>query len=103
LQKVLVGLTSAKFLAVRRVSQDNRGKRSAGVDGIVSLTAAQLIKLVNELSIDEKADSIRRVYVTRPDGRERSLGIPTIKDRAKQFLLMIALGPEWGARFEPNS
>ena len=46
LQKVLVGLTSAKFIAVRRISQDNRGKRSAGVDGIASLTPAQRIDLV---------------------------------------------------------
>jgi len=46
LQKVLVGLTSVKFIAVRRISQDNRGKRTAGVDGIASLTPAQRIVLV---------------------------------------------------------
>lgn len=103
LQKVLIGLTSAKFIAVRQISQNNRVKKIAGVDGITYLTPSQQIDLVNELKIDGKSDSIRKVYISRPNGRQRSLGIPTMKDRAKQFLLLMALEPEWEARFEPNS
>lgn len=103
LQKVLVELTSAKFIAIRRISQDNRGKKTAGVDGLASLTPAQRINLVQELKIDENADSLRRVVISKTDGKQKSLGIPTMKDRAKQFLLLMALEPEWEAKFEPNS
>lgn len=103
LQKVLVGLTPAKFIAVRRISQDNRGKRTAGVDEITWLTPAQRIDLVKEVKIDGKADSIRRIFISKSNGRQRALGILTMRDKAKQFLLLLALEPEWEARFEPNS
>lgn len=33
LQKILIKLMDAKLLAVRKVTQDNRGKRTAGIDG----------------------------------------------------------------------
>lgn len=103
LQKVLVGLTSAKSIAVRQVSQYNRGKRIAAVEGVASLSSAQCIDLVNELSIDEKADPISRVDMLNYNGTQRTFGIDTIRDRAKQFLLLMALEPEWEAKFEPNS
>jgi RNA-directed DNA polymerase len=40
LQRLLLKSRAAKLLAVRRVTQDNRGKHTAGVDGIKSLTPA---------------------------------------------------------------
>ena len=41
LQRLLIHSRSAAILAVRRVAQDNQGKRTAGVDGLASLTKAR--------------------------------------------------------------
>ena len=83
LQKVLVGLTPAKFIAVRRISQDNRGKRTAGVDGIASLTPAQRIDLVNELEIDGKSDSIRRVFISKIQWKTKTSWHPNNERQSK--------------------
>jgi len=104
LQKLLLKSWYAKALAVRRVSQDNKGKKTAGVDGVKSLTPLQRLKLTIKLSLDDKADAIRRVWIPKPGKTEkRPLGIPTMRDRALQTLVKMALEPEWEARFEPNS
>jgi RNA-directed DNA polymerase len=105
LQKILINLLEAKLLAVRKVTQDNRGKKTAGVDGVKSLSPAKRIQLVYKLKIDGKCDVIKRVSIAKPGKIKelRHLGIPTIKDRAKQALVLLALEPEWEARFEKNS
>jgi hypothetical protein len=50
-QKVLVQSLSAKLLAVRRVTQDNRGKSTAGVDGIKSLNSSERTRLARTLEL----------------------------------------------------
>lgn len=106
LQRQLLHSWSARCLAVRQVSQDNRGKRTPGVDGVASLTPEQRLALVRDLQnlSGWTADPIRRVYIPKPGRTEkRGLGIPTMRDRAMQALVKLALEPEWEARFEPNS
>lgn len=104
LQKTLMRSWSAKMLAVRRVTQDNQGKKTAGVDGIKSLTPVQRLALVHKLELKRKTKPTRRVWIDKPGTDEkRPLGIPTMHDRALQALVKLALEPEWEARFEPNS
>ncbi len=104
LQKTLIRSWSAKCVAVRRVTQDNQGKNTAGVDGIKSLTPMQRITLVRRLKLTGKAKPTRRVMIPKPGTEEkRPLGIPTIDDRALQALVKLTLEPEWEAKFEPNS
>lgn len=104
LQKMLMKSWSARALAVRKVTQDNKGKRTAGVDGVKSLTPKQRLNLTGILKWGLKVSPTRRVWISKPGTEEkRPLGIPTINDRALQALVKLALEPEWEARFEPNS
>ncbi|NEP14863.1 MAG: retron-type reverse transcriptase [Symploca sp. SIO2C1] len=104
LQKTLLRSWSAKCLATRRVTQDNQGKRTAGIDGVKSLTPKQRVELVKKLRLTGTAKPTRRVWIPKPGRDEkRPLGIPVMYDRALQALCLMALEPEWEARFEPNS
>ncbi|MDJ0718117.1 MAG: reverse transcriptase N-terminal domain-containing protein [Prochloraceae cyanobacterium] len=104
LQKLITHSWYAKLLSVRRVTQENKGKHTAGVDGIKSLKPQERLELARKLKLDGTARPTRRVWIPKPGQFEkRPLGIPTIEDRAKQMLLKLALEPEWEAKFEPNS
>lgn len=104
LQKLLVKSFAAKAIAVRKITQENRGKKTAGVDGVKAISPEERLELMGELQVSHKAKPLRRIYIPKPGTNEkRPLSIPTIKDRALQMLVKMALEPEWEAIFEPNS
>jgi RNA-directed DNA polymerase len=104
LQRLLATSWQARCLAVRRVAQDNRGKKTAGVDGVKLITPAERSNLVHEIRTLPRPKPVRRVWIPKPGKDEkRPLGIPTMRDRAAQALVKLALEPEWEAKFEPNS
>ena len=77
LQKILIKSWSAIAIAVRRVTQDNQGKKTAGLDGVKSLSPKQRLDLVNKLHLGIKACPTRRVWIPKPGTEEkRPLGIP---------------------------
>jgi len=104
LQKLLLSSTNAKLLAVRKVTQDNRGRNTPGVDGVAKLTQVARLRLVEKMKLDQKSKPVRRIWIPKPGKEEkRPLGIPTIAGRSKQALVKLALEPEWEAKFEANS
>jgi len=86
------------------VTQENTGKKTAGVDGVKNLTPPPRLKLISDIDLHTPVKPVRRVWIDKPGKPEkRPLGIPVMHDRATQALVKLAAEPEWEAQFEPNS
>lgn len=104
LQRLLTRSFSAKALAVKRVTE-NKGKRTAGVDGKIWTTPKQKAAAIKSLqSRGYRTQPRRRVYIPKPGNKkQRKLGIPTMKDRAMEALHLQALDPIAETTGDPNS
>jgi RNA-directed DNA polymerase len=93
LQRFLTRSFAGRALAVKRVTE-NTGKRTPGVDGETWSTPETKAKAVLSLKRrGYKPRPLKRVYIPKSNGKQRPLGIPTIKDRAMQALYLLALEP----------
>jgi RNA-directed DNA polymerase len=106
LQKLMLRSRASALLSVRRVTELNAGRLTAGVDGKVvvgSQSKARWADWAQNGSRSWTPRPVRRVYVPKASGKQRPIGIPVIGDRILQALASSALEPEWEARFEPKT
>jgi len=93
LQWLLTHSFSGKALAVKRVTE-NRGKNTPGVDGATWSKPGIKHESIGSLRRrGYQPQPLRRVYIPKANGKQRPLGIPTMKDRAMQALHLLALDP----------
>lgn len=107
LQRQLTNSNSALIKAINRVTKVNKGKYTPGVDGFRAISDKSRSKLYDDLRNRKmklhRPKPVLRKYIPKKNGKLRSLGIPTIKDRIFQEVIRMAMEPEWEAKFEPTS
>jgi RNA-directed DNA polymerase len=105
LQKLMLRSYSNTLISVRRVTQENKGKRTHGVDGVKVLTPQARGRLVDLMMTFQpwRVRPALRVYIPKANGKMRPLGIPTVMDRCLQARVKNALEPKWEATFEASS
>ena len=95
LQGILTRSFAGKALAVKRVTEVNKGKKTPGIDNEVwdspTVKADALWKKLSQIGY--RSLPLRRIFIPKSNGKRRPLGIPTMRDRAMQMLFHMALDP----------
>ena len=90
--------------------QVRRNRGSAGIDGetLQAIEAQGVERFLNDIEAElregrYRPQPVRRVFIPKPDGRQRPLGIPRVRDRVVQAAVKIVIEPLFEASFRPGS
>lgn len=103
LQRLLNNSMSSRLKAVRIVAQENSGKNTPGIDGVIWTTPERKLQESHQLRNRLHTKPLKRVYIPKANGKQRPLGIPCMSDRARQALWNISLLPVVEANSDPHS
>src|SRR5262245_41139258 len=104
LRYLLIHSFAARALAVRRVIE-NKGKKTAGVDGERWETPEQKAAAVSRIGQwrNYQPQPLKRLAIPKNNGKQRLLSIPTMEDRARQAVYLQALQPIAETQADLNS
>ena len=91
-----------------RTIKTNTGSKTSGIDGVTiqnikDYQVGEYVKIVQEKLNQYNPDTVRRVFIPKPNGSKRPLGIPTMIDRLVQQSIKQVLEPICEAKFHPHS